>query len=71
MENGVRKRVLFYLLFNNNDIGNNVPGMSQAVREFCLTDSCLKDVLREYFDIKVVDSPKSDWCCSNCLGLNS
>ena len=71
MENGVRKRVLFYVLFNNSDISTNVPGLSQAVREFCLTDSCLKDYLRKVFGFVPKSSEKLEWCCSNCLGLDS
>ena len=71
MENGVRKRVLFYLLYNNHDISRNVPGLSQAVREFCQTDSCLKDFLRKVFGFSTVAKPKAEWCCSNCLGLSS
>ena len=71
MENGVRKRVLFYLLYNNHDISRNVPGLSQAVREFCQTDSCLKDFLKKVFGFSTVAKPKSEWCCSNCLGLSS
>ena len=68
MENGLRKRVLFYLLFNNSDISKNTPGLSQGVREFCLTDSCLKDYLRKLFGFDAKTTSKMEWCCSNCLG---
>ena len=36
MGNGLRRKVLFYCLFNNNDIADNVPGISSEIKEFCL-----------------------------------
>ena len=71
MESLGRKRVLFYLLYNNSDISTNVPGLSQDVREFCRTTSCLKDFLRKVFGFNSQTKHKADWCCSNCLGLVS
>ena len=71
MENGLRRRVLFYLLYNNSDISKNVPGLSQAVRSFCQASSCLKEYLRKYFDSDAECQPNLDWCCSSCLGIES
>ena len=67
MGNGQRKRVLFYLLFNRNDIGNNVPGLSTEVREFCETKGCLKLYLQKYFGVTSPKSSDPSWCCSNCM----
>ena len=61
-----RESVLFYLLFNNSNISENVPGLSQDVREFCLTDSCLKTFLMNYFGSSVPTESIPGWCCSNC-----
>ena len=58
-----RKRVIFYLLFNNSDIGANMD-VSPAVRDFCLTDSCLKKMLMDYFG--TTGEHGGTWCCSNC-----
>ena len=67
MGNGQRKRVLFYLLFNRNDIGNNVPGLSSEVREFCETKKCLKLFLKNYFGETFSQPSDPSWCCSNCI----
>ena len=58
-----RQRVVFYLLFNRNDIGENVD-ISPAVREFCLTTECLKKALMVYFGAQ--GDTGGEWCCSNC-----
>ena len=46
-----------------SDISENVE-VSQAVRNFCLTDRCLKKTLMEYFGCE--GSAGGSWCCSNC-----
>jgi len=69
MGNGLRRRVLFYLLWNKNDIGSNVPGMSTDMKEFCETQECLKKVLKIYFGFMNSDSLDPGWCCSNCIGV--
>ena len=68
MGNGLRRSVLFYLLWNRNDIGNNVPGLSTEMRDFCETKNCLKQFLKNYFGstTPAVSSDPS-WCCSNCI----
>ena len=70
MMNGLRRKVLFYLLFNNSDISSNVPGLSPAVRELCQTESCLKEFLSQYFGFDAKASVKTDWCCSNCIKMD-
>ena len=55
--------VVFYLLFNRNDIGENVD-ISPAVREFCLSTECLKRALMVYFGAQ--GDTGGEWCCSNC-----
>ena len=66
MGNGQRKKVLFYLLYNKSDISANVPGLSDEMREFCLTKKCLKIFLKEYFGFSTQElTSASDWCCSN------
>ena len=58
-----RKRVVFYLLWNKSDIADNVD-ISPAVRELCMTEKCLKEVLMDHFGTE--GSMGGDWCCSNC-----
>ena len=67
MGNGNRRRVLFYLLWNKNDIGNNVPGLSTEMRDFCETKNCLKVFLKNYFGSSNSVSSDPSWCCSNCI----
>ena len=64
-QTGKRNRVLVYILFNSSDIAGNVPGLSVDVKEFCLTNDCLKVFMRKYFDGDRRYIP-NDWCCSNC-----
>ena len=64
--NGVRQKVLVYVLFNSQDLGGNVPGLEDSVRTFCTSKSCLKAQLREHFDGESDVSGSHDWCCSNC-----
>ena len=67
MGNGQRRQVLFYLIYNRNDIGSNVPGLSDEMRVFCETERCLKIFLKEYLGFTTsLLSSSADWCCSNC-----
>ena len=67
MGNGLRRQVLFYLLYNRSDIATNVPGLSEDMREFCETKKCLKIFLKDYFGFSSETSlPSAEWCCSNC-----
>ena len=58
-----RQRVVFFLIYNRSDISDSVD-ISPAVRNFCLTNDCLKKTMMEYFG-STGDSGDS-WCCSNC-----
>ena len=46
-----------------SDISENVD-ISPAVRDFCLTDKCLKKKLMDYFGSDGCSG--GSWCCSNC-----
>ena len=63
---GKRRKVVFYLLFNQSDISDAVPGLTEEVKGFCRTDSCLKMFLKKIFGFPNQLSSNSDWCCSNC-----
>ena len=58
-----RRKVVFFLLYNNNDVAENID-VSAAVREFCNTQMCLKKFLRKYFG--VAGFSDVEWCCSLC-----
>ena len=60
---GKRQKVVFYLLYNKSDLGENMA-VSPSVRNFCLTDSCLKKSMMDFFGTE--GSYGGDWCCSNC-----
>jgi len=64
---GMRQRVVAYLLWNNSDIGNNVKGLSNAVKEFCLEKGCLNLFMDNYFTKSDTENRRmqGDWCCSN------
>ena len=63
---GKRRKVVFYVLFNQSDISNAVPGLTEEVKEFCETDGCLKMFLRRKFGFLHQNQTDSAWCCSNC-----
>ena len=58
-----RQKVVFYLLFNKSDVGENMT-VSPSVRNLCLTDNCLKKTMMEFFG--TTGAHGDDWCCSNC-----
>lgn len=58
-----RRRVVFYLLYNNSDIGANID-VSEEVRNFCRTPGCLKLAMMEYFGTE--GKTGGIWCCSSC-----
>ena len=66
---GGRTRTLMYVLFNAQDIGRNVQGMSDEVRKLCLsTDTCLREILKGCFvgDYAEESKPSPGFCCSVC-----
>ena len=67
-EPGIRTRSLVYILANGGDVGAQVKGMSDEVKEFVNYKSgCLKAYMGKYFmgnfDSALRDS---EWCCSFC-----
>ena len=62
---GKRRKVVFYMIFNNSDIISNVPGLSTGVRDFCKTEGCLKLYLKNVFGF-TDSATQGGWCCSNC-----
>ena len=67
-EPGIRTRSLVYILANGGDVGAQVKGMSEEVREFVNYKSgCLKAYMGKYF-MGNFDSALRDleWCCSFC-----
>ena len=63
---GMRRKVVFYMLYNKSDISSAVPGMSKEVREFCETKGCLKQFLKNIFGFSGETGTDATWCCSNC-----
>ena len=63
---GKRRKVVFYMIFNNSDISSNVPGLSTDVRDFCKTEGCLKLYLKNVFGFTDSAETEGGWCCSNC-----
>lgn len=67
--NGMVKKVVCICLFNLEDISDNIRGMSQEVRDFCLEHGCLRAFLCRAFGVQEVEVDKM-WCCGSCSGLN-
>ena len=67
--NGKDVLVICICLWNHEDIADNVPGISNAVRDFCLNhdDGCLRQMLRDHFPGDT--SSISGWCCGPCSGI--
>ena len=66
---GARTRTLLYVLFNSQDLGSNVKGMTDGMRQLCLSsDTCLRALLKRKFvgeyDAGNVAIP--GFCCSVC-----
>ena len=66
VESSGKRKVVFYLLFNQSDVSDAVPGLTEEVKGFCRTDSCLKMFLKKIFGFPNQLNSNSDWCCSNC-----
>ena len=67
-EPGVRARSLVYILGNGGDVGSQVKGMSEEVRDLIKYKSgCLSSFMSSFFLGNNAATPrKSDWCCSFC-----
>ena len=53
------------ILYNKEDLKTTVPGMTDAMREFCETNKCLKDTLSDHFGFQNIQG--KEWCCYNCM----
>jgi len=66
---GMRAVSIFYLLFNSQDIGSNMKGMSEEVRRLCVGKECSIKLLRgEFFGENRSEVKKNNVrCCGNCI----
>jgi hypothetical protein len=67
-EPGIRTRSVVYILSNGGDVGLQVKGMSDEVRNLVsFKGGCLRDLLKDSFlDSKSQVSKQDDWCCNFC-----
>ena len=68
-ETGDRTRTIVYLMFNSQDLGQNVRGMTDGMRNLCLaTDTCLRTILKQRFVGEYAPSAQATpgFCCSVC-----
>ena len=63
--NGKRRRSVIYTLYNGTDLKSNSP-MENSVRDFCMTESCLKKKMSSYFSDSPLMTKSQSWCCSFC-----
>ena len=66
---GTRSRSQIYLLFNSQDISGNVRGMSEAMKNLCLSsDTCIRQMLKAIFvgDYGSGSRTLDKHCCSVC-----
>ena len=69
LRSGMRRKALTYILFNAQDLGGNVLGMTDQMREICRSsDTCVKKVLRQMFVGSYSSAlvPGAVECCSSC-----
>jgi hypothetical protein len=50
------------ILYNDEDLKTNAPGMTDEMRGFLRSSRCLKDQLASYFGYSCLHEAK--WCCS-------
>ena len=59
---GIQSRATLY--YNNSDISKNILHIKQSMKDYCqATDTCLRQILINYFGFKLV---KQSNCCSIC-----
>jgi hypothetical protein len=51
------------VLYNEEDLKENAPGMTAEMRKLLRSSSCLKVQLASYFGYQY--SPHFNWCCSS------
>ena len=69
MENGMRRRVQVYQLFNSQDLTSQNKSMSDDMRRICKSKECTRLLLEKYFvggkkDKSLLGPVKH--CCHNC-----
>ena len=67
-EPGMRTKAVIYILSNGGDIGGQVNGMSDQVRDLVnFKVGCLRVLLASYFLGSQMEVPSNgEWCCSFC-----
>ena len=65
---GQRAFSLLYLLYNAQDLGANVTGLSRGIDELCRGKGCKKLLLRSSFEGKYAAElvPGAANCCCGC-----
>ena len=70
MENGMRRMVQVYQLFNSQDFSSQNKLMSNDMKKMCFSEECTRDILRDYFaadsDPKEKAAQNPSHCCHNC-----
>ena len=66
MQDGRRRLLVCYQLWNAEDVVVGRNGLQQEVRDFCETFECIRDFLANYFDNSEYVPRDSSWCCGNC-----
>jgi len=59
------KKTVTVLLYNEEDLKSNVDGLTDSMREFCRSTTCLKQQSSKFFGYDI-QSNLNSWCCSNC-----
>ena len=75
MENGKRRRVQVYQLFNSQDFTTQNKQMSPDMKRVCFSKKCTRSLLKEYFvdnSEEQVEEGKvaAGFCCHNCDTLS-
>ena len=67
-EHGFRTRAVVYILANGGDVGGQVKGMSEEVRDFVNNPvGCVSARIgRHFLGNFSAESRNPEWCCSNC-----
>ena len=69
LHSGEREATVTYVLYNDQDLGSNVKGMSDAVRNLCRSqDKCLQQIVKQTFLGSYSWEPATNSfdCCSVC-----
>ena len=66
LQDGRRRLVALYQLWNQEDIVLGRKGMQETTTDFCQTFNCLREYLKEVFSDNSVSDKLDMWCCGNC-----